>query len=79
MTAVANAQYGCNPQPSSEDTADEQMARQPLILPDIAVVEDCRLINKYLRRVSEAATDVSPIPAINPPDDEVIEVDSDAQ
>jgi hypothetical protein len=55
------------------------MAQQSLIAPDIAAVEDCGLIGEYQGWVSETTAGVRPIPAIDPPDYEVIEINSHAQ
>jgi hypothetical protein len=55
------------------------MTQQSLITPDVAAVEYRGLIEEYLSRVSETATSVRPVSAINPPDNEMIEIDPDTQ
>jgi hypothetical protein len=51
------------------------VTQQSLVTPDIVLVEDCGLIKEYLSWVSEVATSVRPVSAINPSDYEVIEID----
>jgi len=55
------------------------MTQQSLIAPDIAAIEYRGLIEEYLRWVSETATSVRPVSAINPPDNKMIEIDPDTQ
>jgi hypothetical protein len=55
------------------------MTQQPLIPPDITLVKDCGLIDEYPHRVLETATSIRPIPPIEPPNYEMIEIDTDTQ